>query len=227
MRRPAVGAFIVGSLVWLGLACGDDQSPNDTLDIEKPTLQSGDQQTGPTGEALSTPLRVLITRTGEPVAGVDVEWSVGQGGSLSGEQVSDDEGLASVVWTLGPDVGQQEATASLDGADGSPLTYTALATPGGPSARTIQVRNNEFDPSVITINVGETVTWVWASSSIGPHNVQPDDGVTPGRSGNVENGPKTYSFTFNQIGDFRYFCQSHGGLNGVGMAGRVIVRSAQ
>ncbi|HEU4955495.1 MAG TPA: plastocyanin/azurin family copper-binding protein, partial [Gemmatimonadales bacterium] len=154
----------------------------------------------------------------------DVDWSVDQGGSLSEEQLSDEEGIASVVWTLGPGVGEQEATATLEGADGSPLTYTALATPGGPSARTIQVLNNEFVPSVITVNVGETVSWVWASASIGLHNVQPDDGVTPGRSGNTEAGPKIYSFTFNQIGDFRYYCQSHGGLNGVGMSGRVIVQ---
>ena len=36
----------------------------------------------------------------------------------------------------------------------------------------------------------------------------------------MEFGPKTYSFTFTQVGDFRYYCQQHGGLNGVGMAGR-------
>jgi plastocyanin len=225
MRARTVRAFVIGALVWLGGACGDDEGPSDTLDIEKPTLQSGDQQTGPAGEALAEPLRVLITRDGEPMAGVDVEWSAGAGGSLSDEQVSDEEGLASVVWTLGPDTGEQEATASVEGADGSPLTYTAIATPGsGPSGPTVQVQNSAFVPAVITIEVGETVTWVWASGLL--HNVQPDDGVTPGRSGNVEAGPKTYSFTFNQIGDFRYYCQSHGGLNGVGMSGRVVVQPA-
>lgn len=226
MRRRTVGVFVVGALLSIGAACGDDEGPGDTLDIEKPTLQSGDEQIGPAGEALGNPLRVLITQDGAPVEGVDVEWSLGLGGSLSDEQVSDEEGIASVVWTLGPDVGEQEATATLEGADGSPLIYTALATPGGPSASTIEVRNNEFEPSVLTVSVGETVTWVWATGSIGPHNVQPDDGVTPGRSGNVEFGPKVYSFTFNQIGDFRYHCQSHGGLNGVGMSGRVIVQPA-
>ena len=154
MRARTAAVFVVGALVWVGGACGDDDGGPDTLDIEKPTVQSGDQQTGPTGEALGAPLRVLITRTGEPVAGVDVDWSVGQGGSLSEEQPSDEEGIASVVWTLGPDVGEQAATATLEGADGSPLTYTALATPGGPSARTIQVVNNEFVPAVITVNVG-------------------------------------------------------------------------
>jgi plastocyanin len=228
MRARTVGLFVVlGALLRLGVACSDDDGgPGDTLDIEKPTIQSGDQQTGPAGEALVDPLRVLITRVGEPVAGVDVDWSVGQGGSLSDEQVSDEEGIASVVWTLGPDVGEQEATASVEGADGSPLTYTAIATPGaGPAGPTIQLRNNSFDPAVITVNVGETVTWVWASASIGPHNVQPDDQVTPGRSGDPEFGPKTYSFTFNQIGAFQYYCQTHGAPNGVGMFGRVIVQA--
>lgn len=223
MRARMVRAFGIGALVWLAGACGDDEGPSDTFDIEKPTLESGDQQTGPTGEALADPLRVLITRDGEPVADVDVDWSVGGGGSLSDEQVSDEEGIASVVWTLGSEVGEQEATASLDGADGSPLTYTAIATPGtGPSGPTVQVQNSVFSPAVITIEVGETVTWVWGSGL--QHNVQPDDGVTPGRSGNIEAGPKTYSFTFNQIGDFRYYCQAHGGPNGVGMSGRVIVQ---
>ena len=229
MRARRVGVFVVGTLLWLGAACGDDdEGPGDTLDIEKPSLQSGDRQTGPAGEALVDPLRVLITRDGEPVEGVDVDWSVNEGGSLSEEQVSDEEGIASVVWTLGPDVGEQEAAASLDGADGSPVTYTATATPGGgPSGTTVQVRNNAFDPATVTVNVGETVTWVWASASIGPHNVQPDDEVTPGRSGNTEFGPKTYSFTFNQIGTFQYYCQAHGGPNGVSMAGSVIVRPAE
>ena len=227
MRTRRVGGFIVGALLWLGGACGDDGGPEGTLDIEKPTLQSGDQQTGPAGEPLGDPLRVLITRDGEPVEGVDVEWSVGQGGSLGDEQPSDEEGIASAVWTLGPDVGEQEATAALEGADGSPLTYTAIATPGsGPTGPTVQVLNNDFDPAVITVTVGETVTWVWAGSSIGPHNVQPDDAVTPGRSGNVTFGPEAYSFTFNQVGDFLYYCQNHGGPNGVLMSGRVIVQPA-
>lgn len=231
MRRRGLGLLAVGTVVGLGAGCsGDDQGPGESpLVIEKPATKSGDQQTGPVETALGNPLRVLITRDGEPVEGVDVEWSAGQGGALSDEQESDEEGFASVVWTLGPDIGEHAATATVTGADGSPLTYTATATEGNgpPTGPTVQVRNNFFDPAVITITVGQTVTWIWEDESIGLHNVLPDDRSTPGRSGEPTNGPTTFSFTFNEVGTFRYFCQVHGDINGVGMAGRVIVQAAQ
>jgi plastocyanin len=232
MRRHGVGVLAIVSLVWLGVGCSeDDQGPGQSaLDIEKPTTKSGDGQIGPVSTALGNPLRVLITRDGEPVADVDVEWSAGQGGSLGDEQSSDSAGFASVVWTLGPDVGEQVVTAAVPDADGSPLTYTATATAGGggpPTGPTVQVVDNAFNPSLITITVGQTVTWIWGPGTTGLHNVLPDDRVTPGRSGEPESGPATYSFTFNEIGAFRYYCQTHGGTNGVGMAGRVIVQTAQ
>ena len=231
MRRRGVGVLAIVSLVGLGVACSeDDQGPGQSpLDIEKPTTKSGDGQNGPVSTALGNPLRVLITRDGEPVEDVDLDWSAGQGGSLSDELSSDVDGFASVVWTLGPDVGQQTATASIQGADGSPLTYTATATTGTPPppGPTVQVVDNAFNPTLITITVGQTVTWVWGPGTTGLHNVLPDDRVTPGRSGEPKSGPATYSFTFNEVGAFRYYCQNHGAVNGVGMAGRVIVQTAQ
>jgi hypothetical protein len=100
MRTCTVGVFVVGALLSVGVACGDDDGgPSDTLDIEKPTLP-------------------------------------------------------------------------------------------GPTGPTIQVRNYAFDPALVTITVGETVTWAWGSALIGPHNVLPDDDVTPGQSGDPENGPR-------------------------------------
>jgi plastocyanin len=89
------------------------------------------------------------------------------------------------------------------------------------------VRNNFFDPAIISITAGQTVTWVWENEEIGLHNVLPDDRSTPGRSGEPESGPLTFSYTFTEVGTFRYYCQVHGALNGVGMSGRVIVQAAQ
>ena len=86
--------------------------------IEKTTAKSGDEQTGPIELALGNPLRVLITREGAPVEGVDVDWEAGQGGSISDETESDEDGIATAVWTLGPKMGNQAATAEIDDADG-------------------------------------------------------------------------------------------------------------
>ena len=235
MRRSGIGLLLVGtSLAWLGACSGGDQGPGQSpLVIAKPATKSGDQQTGPVGTALGNPVRVFITRDGEPVEGVDVVFSAGQGGSLGLEEESDETGIATVVWTLGPEVGNHTATAAIDGAEGSPLTYTATATDGGgpPPGPTIQVLGpdaggNRFEPNLVTISLGQTVTWSWPDGALS-HNVVPDDGDTPVPSGPVTSGPETYSFTFNEPGVFRFFCLSHGGPGGVGMSGRVIVNAAQ
>jgi plastocyanin len=215
------------SLAVLGLGCGgDDQGPTQSpLVMEKPATKSGDQQTGPVALPLGNPLRVQITRDGEPVEGENISWEAGGGGSFSAITESGEDGIASAVWTLGPTLGNQSATASIDDADGSPLTYTAVGTEGTPppTGPTVNVVNNQFEPAVLTITVGQTVTWIWDDEAVG-HNVVPDDRNNPTTSGPVEDGPATYAFTFNTVGAFRYYCQAHGGLAGVGMSGRVIVQ---
>jgi len=232
MRRSGIGVLALGtSLAVLGLGCGgEDQGPSQPpLVIEKPATKSGDQQTGLVEVALGNPLRVMITRDGEPVEDVDVDWAAGQGGTLSSETQSDAAGIATVVWTLGPGVGNQATTATIDGADGSPLTYTAVGTTSEPPVgATVTVfgpdaGGNRFEPSVVTVTAGETVTWVWDDNAVS-HNVVPDDRFNPPTSGTPTNAPETYSFTFNTVGTFLYYCQVHGDEGGVGMSGQVIVQ---
>src|SRR5688500_5911684 len=129
MRWRGIGTLVTGSLVWLGVACsGDDQGPSEPpLVIEKPATKHGDGQTGPVCAALGNPVRVLITREGEPVEGVNVAWTAAQGGSIGSAQESDELGIATAVWTLGPDEGSQVVSAEVAGATNSPLTYTATA----------------------------------------------------------------------------------------------------
>jgi plastocyanin len=230
MCRSGIGLLVVGtSLAGLGAACsGDDRGPSEPpLVIEKPATKSGDQQTGPVGVALGNPLRVLITREGEPVEGVNVTWSAGQGGSIGDAVESDELGIAVAVWTLGPDVGEHVATAEVDGADHSPLTYTATAEeeePPPPPGATVQVLSgNVFSPVIVTITAGQSVTWVWPEGS-GFHNVEPD-GEEPPSSGPLEEGPNTYTHTFQVPGRYRYYCTEHGGPGGVGMSGEVFVQT--
>jgi plastocyanin len=215
----------------LGIACGgEDQGPSEPpLVLQKPATKSGDLQTGPVSVALGNPLRVLITREGEPVEGINVSWDAGQGGSLANSQESDENGIATAVWTLGPDIGNQVATAEVDGADNSPLTYTATAEEGtgppppGPTVQVLQDGGNRFEPATITIDAGETVTWNWPETS-GRHNVVPDD-VEPSTSGVLQEGPNTYTYTFNTPGTYRYYCLAHGAPGGTGMSGQVIVEA--
>ncbi len=82
-----------------------------------------------------------------------------------------------------------------------------------------------FVSSDVTVNVGDTVTW---TNSGGNHNVKFDDGSfespadvqPPGGAG----WPVTRTFT--GVGEFRYYCELHGGPGGAGMAGIVRVVAA-
>ena len=231
MCRSGIVLLAAGTLAVLGAGCGgDEQGPGESpLVVEKPATKSGDLQTGPVGVALGNPLRILITRDGEPVEGVNVSWAAGQGGSIGQTEESDDLGIATAVWTLGPDIGNQVATAEVDEADNSPLTYTATAETGGPPpppvGATVQVltdgQGNRFDPAIVTIAPGQSVTWNWPEGS-GSHNVVPDSDE-PTTSGALKEGPITYTYTFEEPGTYRYYCSAHGGPGGVGMAGQVIV----
>jgi plastocyanin len=89
-------------------------------------------------------------------------------------------------------------------------TVTALSGP------------NRFSNNDATITQGEMVTF---SNVSGSHNVHFDDG-----SVDTPASPSTsswsFSHRFDQVGDFRYFCEQHGDAGGVGMSGIVHVVAA-
>ncbi|HEY1333678.1 MAG TPA: hypothetical protein VGF31_05440, partial [Myxococcaceae bacterium] len=62
-----------------------------------------------------------------PVQGVTVRWTVTVGeGDVSAEQTATgSDGKASVTWELGGRIGVQRVTANLEGASGSPVTFSA------------------------------------------------------------------------------------------------------
>eukprot|EP01137_Pigoraptor_chileana_P009234 Opistho-2@57181 len=70
-----------------------------------------------------------------------------------------------------------------------------------------------FSPSSVTINVGDTVQWTWAT---GTHNViqVPNSGSCSPSSGGFASSTQssgTFSHTFNQAGTFVYVCTLHCG----------------
>jgi plastocyanin len=220
-------------LIAVAAGCSDDSgpAPEEPLVIQRAPTSSGNGQTGDVGGELSSALRVVITRASEPESEVDVDWATGNGGSLApATSTTDADGVATTTWTLGPQPGTQTATATVDGADGSPVSFTATAEdvsppPPPPPPATIQVLGpdggNRFEPTQVTIQVGQAVEWVWPAGTL-DHNVVPDE-EDPTTSGPPADGPTEYSFTFTTAGTYDFYCITHGGPGGFGMSGTVIV----
>lgn len=84
-----------------------------------------------------------------------------------------------------------------------------------------EANGTTFSPATITVNVGDTVTFKH-SVGIFPHNVKFDDG-----SFEMPAAPTQSAFTvsrkFDVAGTFLYYCEQHGGPNGDGMSGKVVV----
>lgn len=106
-----------------------------------------------------------------------------------------------------------------DGAGNVVLAPFALldsqAAAGGEEVRVVDI---DFKMKVITIPVGTTVTFVYDANL--PHTATSDTGLFD--SGTLRDGD-TFSFTFDEAGEFPYFCKFHGGPGGSGMSGSVVV----
>ena len=98
----------------------------------------------------------------------------------------------------------------------------ALSAPASAADQTVRATpSNAFSPSTVTIDVGDTVTWV---NDGGIHNVKFDDGSFEQPPDPVFTWPTNPRRTFASAGSFRYFCEQHGSAGGVGMAGTVVVQ---
>jgi hypothetical protein len=96
-------------------------------------LVSGDNQTAAVGSALPDSLVVRVTDAlGNPVSGVEVQWAVAGGGSISPASVlSGADGKAAAERVLGNASGTQTATATAAGI--APVAFTQTAEPANPT----------------------------------------------------------------------------------------------
>jgi plastocyanin len=92
----------------------------------------------------------------------------------------------------------------------------STAAQGDPEI-TVQVIDFAFEPAMVMIEPGTTVTWTNAGNR--PHTVTADDGSFD--SGRLDPGEQ-FSFTFNETGTFTYVCGFH-----PEMQGSVMVAAAQ
>jgi plastocyanin len=88
---------------------------------------------------------------------------------------------------------------------------------GNGDALTVDVVNNDFNPSTLTVPVNSSITWQWNSGGVA-HNVTFEDGVA---STNLTSG--TYLRSFSAAGTYNYICTLH---VAEGMAGTVTVSAS-
>jgi plastocyanin len=100
--------------------------------------------------------------------------------------------------------------------------FTAREPAGvGAETNTVSVSmvNFAFSPAQLEIPVGTTVTWTNGDEGIG-HTATSDDGLWD--SGIISTG-ESFSFTFEEPGEYPYYCKPHGGPGGQGMSGTIVV----
>lgn len=109
---------------------------------------SGDDQTGPVNSALADSLVVKATDAlGNPVANVEVTWSVSGGGSISPVTVvTGEDGLAAAERVLGPTSGAQSAQAAVEGFAGSPVEFSHTAEAATPTRLILVAGNAQIGP---------------------------------------------------------------------------------
>ena len=86
---------------------------------------------------------------------------------------------------------------------------------GGVTAQTetkiikAEISNFAFNPANLSVKKGAVVTW--ANKDIAPHTVT---GVNGGPASEILPSGASYSYTFNDVGAFIYYCSLHPGMRG-------------
>ena len=108
-----------------------------------------------------------------------------------------------------------------DCSNGCEMSFSNIEI-GTPATHEVEVRDFDFLPIDITINLGDTVRFVWTGDI--PHTATSDTTAGPDvfNSGLLGNGA-VYDLVLNTEGFHPYYCIPHGAPGGVGMAGSITV----
>ena len=153
-------------------------------------VESGDNQTAAVSSALPDSLVVRVTDAdGNPAAGVQVDWTVSGGGTISPTSgVSDADGLVAAERVLGATSGAQTTQAAAAGI--APVTFTSTAEPANPTVLVVVSGNGQGGaigaelPEALVVRLeddngngvgGKPITFV---VSTGGGSVVPDNVVT-------------------------------------------------
>jgi adhesin/invasin len=204
-------SLLILALLGCGGSGGGGIDPTHTFVIAK---TSGDGQEGMVAQPLANPVQVLVTEGNAPVAGATVDWllDISDGAFTPTSMVTDADGLATSLWTLGTRKGVQRATARvITGSNNPSVIFTATAVNDVPVSLSKVTGDNQramagtqLRPiqASVTDQFENGVEGVPVSWSISAGTVTPEAGITsPGGITSVdvvlgpEGGPVTISAT--------------------------------
>ena len=93
---------------------------------------------------------------------------------------------------------------------GPPNASSPTASQPGAPVVVVRIINFAFDPPLVTVPVGTTITWLNVE---GYHTVLSDDFLL--NSPILENPGDRYSYTFTEVGDYDYLCGIHPDMLGM------------
>jgi plastocyanin len=94
----------------------------------------------------------------------------------------------------------------------NPAVPTASMRPG--DGHSVDIRDNAFAPSTITVRVGSTVTWT--NTGAVAHTVTADDGSFDSRQ---LDPATTFAQAFDHAGTYAYHCSIHPAMQGIVIVG--------
>ena len=211
---PFSATFAVNALVLPSQIQNKFNDPLETSDTE--ALE--DDQEGADGEATEDVDNENTTDT-------DTDGASEQGDDLDAEEETEEDATATSTTNDDEDddnglesAAADDTTENVDGADNE---EAIVIIPEGSSSLT----DDAYRPNPIEVNTGDTVTWI--NDDLTSHTAtsgNPESGST-GMFGGTDDSPEiigpergTQSFTFDEAGEFEYYCTLH-----PSMVGTVIV----
>lgn len=96
--------------------------------------------------------------------------------------------------------------------ENEPLENTTAPLPTEPQTQMINMLDFEFSPDEITIEKGDTVTWV--NKGRGTHYVMTSSGLKILDSKTIKKG-ESWSYTFEEVGRHKYFSPIYPRMTGI------------
>jgi adhesin/invasin len=146
-------AVVTALSAMVAVGCNDNENNLVPLVATFVTVNAGSNgQTGTAGQQLANPISVHVTdQNSNALAGVSVAWAiVGAGGSVSvASSLTDSNGDATTLWTLGTAVALDSLTASI--ATGASATITASATAAGATLAKVSGDNQVVEQGAVSL----------------------------------------------------------------------------